>query len=69
MRVMLTAHEPFALERRELSCRSFGNHEITTAIGPNASPVNLEFASKQQLSNQLLERNPVGWKLFEIQHR
>ena len=47
MRVMLTAHEPFALEWRELSCCFFRNNEVASAVGPNAGPMDLELASKQ----------------------
>ena len=69
MRVMLTAHKPFALEWRELSCCSFRNNEVASAVGPNAGPMDLELASKQQLSNQLLERDSIDGELSKVQHR
>jgi hypothetical protein len=68
MHVVLAAHEPFALECRELSYRPLSNHEIASAVWANAGPVNLKVASNEELSDQLLELNPVGWELFKIQH-
>jgi hypothetical protein len=69
MRMMLTAHKPFALEWRELSCCSFRNNEVASAVRSNAGPMDLELASKQQFSYQLLERDSIGGELFKVQHR